>query len=423
MNLKNKKLLLLGGSSVSSAEIIEYAKSMGVYVIVADNQEINAGKRIADESWLISTQDIEKLAEISAEVGIDGVFAGVSEFNLECAMTICRRLGLPFYANEQHWDICKNKDKFKDYCRLNYVPTVREYALGELDKTEFGYDVQYPVVIKPTDGSAADGVCLCVNEKELREAYPKALSFSKAGKVLVEEYVTGMETVAYYAIKDGEMSLSSMADKYLCSEGKGSTPLPVAYVYPSRFLNRYVEQVDKAARRMFCQMGIKNGVLGIQGFYTGERFAFFEMGYRLGGTAQYRYTRILNRINSMEMMVNYSLTGKMCGYNLSLDNPYFNKCCCTFSLLSHEGKVAKVLGLDIVRALPGVIKIEQRYLEGDWVAKSGTVRQVTLRFNLVEETREKIVETMRYIQKVADVIDAEGKSMLFHPFNCHKLLE
>ena len=51
-----KKLLMLG-TSKASCEMIEYAKSQGIYTIVTDYlaPEKSKAKLIADEYWMIST--------------------------------------------------------------------------------------------------------------------------------------------------------------------------------------------------------------------------------------------------------------------------------------------------------------------------------------------------------------------------------
>ena len=82
-----KKLLLLG-SNLGTLDIIRYAKAHGAITVVADYLPVekSLGKQFADESVLISTADIEGLKKYIKENRVDGVFAGISEFNLMKAM-------------------------------------------------------------------------------------------------------------------------------------------------------------------------------------------------------------------------------------------------------------------------------------------------------------------------------------------------
>ena len=97
MKFEGKKLLLLG-SNVGILDIIKYAKKNGAVTIVADNRPVekSVGKQFADDNVLISTADIEGLKEYIKENKVDGVFAGISEFNLLKAMELSHFFWFPF---------------------------------------------------------------------------------------------------------------------------------------------------------------------------------------------------------------------------------------------------------------------------------------------------------------------------------------
>ena len=56
------KILLLG-TSLASIEIVQTAKEMGCYIIVTDNldPERSNAKKLADEYWMISTDELDLL--------------------------------------------------------------------------------------------------------------------------------------------------------------------------------------------------------------------------------------------------------------------------------------------------------------------------------------------------------------------------
>ncbi|HRS09172.1 MAG TPA: hypothetical protein P5221_10095, partial [Bacteroidia bacterium] len=72
MDLKNKKLLVLGGFA-QHIEIIQEAKKRGAYVIVIDYLKDSPGKKIADEDFLISIVDVDQIVELCKEKNIDGI--------------------------------------------------------------------------------------------------------------------------------------------------------------------------------------------------------------------------------------------------------------------------------------------------------------------------------------------------------------
>ena len=77
MNLKGKKLLVLTGCNGAN-DIIQYAKSMGVYTIATDYNKISPVKDMADVRYDVSTTDIDKLLEIALRHKIYGVTTGTS---------------------------------------------------------------------------------------------------------------------------------------------------------------------------------------------------------------------------------------------------------------------------------------------------------------------------------------------------------
>ena len=80
--MKGKKLLVVGGSMATYA-IVQNAKEMGVYTIVADATDTGEAYKLADEGVLVSTADIDSLCEVVKQKKIDGAFCGPSEFNIQ----------------------------------------------------------------------------------------------------------------------------------------------------------------------------------------------------------------------------------------------------------------------------------------------------------------------------------------------------
>ena len=128
MNLTaGKRLLILGGKPIGSCEIVQRAREMGIYTIVTDYlpKEQSAAKQLADESWEISTADVELLAQKIKDEQIDGVYTGVHEFNITRMIEICEKLDLPCFCTMEQWERLVNKCRFKELCRSYQLPSCR----------------------------------------------------------------------------------------------------------------------------------------------------------------------------------------------------------------------------------------------------------------------------------------------------------
>lgn len=206
-----KKLLMLG-TSKASCEMIEYAKSQGIYTIVTDYlaPEKSKAKLIADEYWMISTGDFDTLEKKCREEHIDGVCSGISTFCIPATMELCKRLGLQAYCTPESWHYTMNKYDFKALCRSCNVPVATDYFVSNPPTEEELNNIKFPVVVKAVDQSANRGMSYCHNKEEILPAIEYAHSFSKDSKVVIERMLKGVEYTAYYALVKGEASLVSL---------------------------------------------------------------------------------------------------------------------------------------------------------------------------------------------------------------------
>ena len=419
---KGKKLLLLG-TNRGTCDMVNYAKSQGAYVIVTDNLPPvkSAAKLIADKAWPISTADVDTLEKMVIKNHVNGISAGASEFNIERALTLCERLGLPFYCNRKQWEICSSKQRFKQLCRDNDVPITREFSLDGNYREEDLRQIQYPVIVKPVDSSSGTGIRICHNENELVSAFAKAASLSTTTRAIVEEYITGNEFNAGYNVREGQFSLSCLGDRYFYQEHSATIPLPQLSIWPSEYTDRYISELNDKVIGMFRSIGVANGFIFVQGLINENGFHIFEANYRLPGSPWYRFVSQINGINHMEMLVDYALTGKMEGFDLSVDNPKFRKYFCNLNRVSKGGQVGKIIGLEEVKRKKSIIFIDNYYNEGEFIEKSGTLKQLHLKFYVLDDTVQELKNSIREIQDVVKVLDDKGNDMLLPPFDTNRI--
>ena len=121
------------------------------------------------------------------------------------------------------------------------------------------------------------------------------------------------------------------------------------------------------------------------------------------------------------MLVNYSLTGSM-GDDVNKENPYFSKKCCTLSLVVTGGEIGAINGYDEIVKMPYIISSEKRFDVGDVVKEKSALGQIVLRFFIVDDTMELILNHIDEIQKKVEVLDKKGNNMLIAPFDTKRLI-
>lgn len=424
MDLKGKKLLILGGTALSK-EIIKQAQSRGAYVIVTDYLEDSPGKKIADESFMISTTDVNEVVNLIKNENIDGILTGFIDSMLPYYQEICDKTGLPCYITKEQIEITTNKVKFKELCKKHNIPVVEEYQVSypfldsEIEKLEF------PVLIKPVDNSGARGIYICNNVNELKEKYKESLSFSPSKQVIVERYMTSKEVTIFYVIQDGEISLTAMADRYTKNRQGGIIPLPVGYVFPSNFINKYQESLDSKVMEMFKGIGVKNGMIFIQSFVEDGQCIFYEMGYRLTGSLEYKITSKINDNNPLDMMIGFALTGSMNPKKDSVKiNPNFNVWGCNLTFLVKPGEIGKISGINEVSLIQEVLDVVTLYEEGDIIPNSaiGTLRQAAIKVFAIGDSKKNLLKVIEEISKAINVQSKTGENMLLDPLYTNEIL-
>jgi len=413
--LKGKRLLLLGGQGMMR-QLTEEANKLGIYTIVTDYHidfKLSPGKEVAAEHWEISWSDYDALEQKCRERQVDGVFAAFSEFRVRAARLLCDRLGFPFYATLDQIDMTRDKARFKELCLRSGVDVVESYTLSKEPTQAELATLCFPVVIKPTDNAGTRGISVCYDEEELLNGIEKALSFSDSGTFIAERYMDYPEVNASYTIQDGIISLSCVSDAIPGKQNHGQVKLTDGWLFPSRYLKAFVDNCDAGLRCMIRNAGIQNGFLFITGFYDAPVFRIFEMGFRLGGGTTYNFISYNNEINYMKMMLAHSLTGKMSGWDVTAcDNPFFKSLCCNLTIMARPGVIGSIGDVSALRAMDGILSVDQLYYEGQKIPDSGALSQTFARINIVAETATQLAERICETYRRVNLRDTDGNDML-----------
>lgn len=407
MNLKGKKLLLMGGGAFIK-DIKAYADQKGFQMIAVGSQP-GAHSKLSDEYYQIDTNDVEKISELVKEKNIDGIFVGASEVNIRPAIKIAEQTGCYFYTNQIQWDTLADKACFKELLRKHGLPLIPQYEEdAELE------EIVFPVIVKPVDGSGARGITVCRTKDTLQDSVAYAKKFSFSGKVIIERFMERMDDVFIrYHFQDGNYSVSSSFDKWSDFSKGGFTGMPLIYTHPTKHLNAYMEKCDAKMKTLFEDVKLRNGVITLQGFVDeNEDFYFYEAGYRLGGSQSYIFTDVVNQSNSLHYMINYALTGSMSDEKISeKDDPWFKKVLCNQYIPLREGVLTKVCGLDKVRSIPGVLNVTEMCPIGTVIEANGNLNQVCLRMHLIADTWQDMDELIAKIDDTLEILDEKGRDM------------
>ena len=428
MSVQGKRLLVLGGTS-ASLDLVKQAKKLGVYTIVTDESPVEerVAKQIADECAMVSTSDMEGLAALVREKRIDGVFCGPSEFNIQNMIELCEKTGLRCYADSETWRRCANKDVFKQFCREYGVDCTPEYDVSEDSSDAALQALDYPIIVKPVDGSSSAGITTCRDWTTVREACVYARKASKSGKIIVEKFIENSGEIfsASYLLKDGKAYPYLIRDTYIVDPVHRKTLISGFSFMPSHLQDYYLRSMNEKVGKMLYGMGLRNGLAFFQALPYKGKIYFHEMGFRLSGGLIFKITEPLCHINDMQMMIRFALGEEICSDEevRAIDVNCSGKIGAKLMVPLEVGTIREIVGLEELLKIPCVENFIQYYHVGDEVTPKviGTLSQHFGRFTLLGDTREEIFETVEQIQRELRVYGTDGKLMNDMPFDLNRV--
>lgn len=413
MDLIGKKLLLMGGGAFAK-DLKKYSDEKG-FIMIAVGKDPSRLRAIAHETYEIDTQDVDALEILINEKNIDGIFVGTTEVNIPPAIELAKRTRARFYITKEHWKMLFDKAIFKEMLKKYHFPIIPEYE----ENSNYS-EIEFPVIVKPVDSSGGNGITVCHNVKELSEAILHAKSFSLSNKVIIEKYMENMsDTFIRYHFQNGVYSISSSFDKMSDFSQNTYIGMPLIYTHPSKHLDTYVAQYDLRMQKIFSEIGIKDGVMTLQGFVDDDKFYFYEAGYRLGGSQSYIFTDAVNSSNSLYYMINYALTGNMSDYLIKdRDNPFMKKACCNLYIALKGGIITQILGKDKICSMKGVLNLTEFYTVGSTIYETGSLSQVCMRIHLMADTWFEMDKLLNEIDDKLQIFDENGCDMKMRHVRC-----
>lgn len=427
MNFNGKKLLFLDGSGLA-CNAVKRAQELGIWTIVANyyDPRVSPAKAIADEIWNIDFSDINLMVERIRECHVDGIFVGWTDSHLQYYADICLKAGIPCCGTADQFNILSNdKNMFKKKCMEYGVPTMHEYPLSIEFREEDLDKIQYPVMVKPADGSGSRGVRRCDTEDELKSHYRMLYETSKNKNIVCEEYIdSDKEIYIYYIVKNRTPYLTAafMKQKAIGEEEKASSA--ILHVFPSSYIELYRKNAENAVVKMIRELGIEYGPVMFQGFIKDGKFFFYESGLRMGGEQYYVFTRAMYGISALDLMIEFSVTGKMDSADaLNIETYAFNKSCCNYYITLKPGKIKTIEGIESVARMPQVLQIATFHSVGDIIEETNSLDRVIYRLHVMDDTKEQLAETLERISTTLNIISETGKEMQVERLTYGRALE
>lgn len=260
-----KRLMILGGSRYI-LPVIKAAHELGVYVITADYLPDNIAHKYSDEYCNVSIVEKEAVLEKAKELHIDGVTSFACDPGVVTAAYVAEKMGLPSCGPYASVELLQNKRKFRKFLTDNgfNVPAAKGYT----DIEEALNDVElfhWPVIVKPTDSAGSKGVSRVDDPGYLKKAVEYALSFSRSGEFIIEDFITqhGFSSDTDSFSVDGELKFVSFNSQRFDSDADNPYT-PAAYSWPSSITLEHQEELTNELQRLLRLLEMKTSIYNIE---------------------------------------------------------------------------------------------------------------------------------------------------------------
>lgn len=277
-----KALVLAGG--LPQIELIEQLKSRNIVTVLCDGNDNALAKPYADIFYQTEIFNVEKIKDIALKEKVDFLITVCADQVLLVVAQVSEMLGLPCYIDYHTAQLVSDKKYMKRIFAENNIPTSRHVELTELDFDKIKH-LEFPLVVKPVDAYSSKGVRKAFNQEELTVFFNEASNISRAGGVIVEEFVSGEELSVDVYVEDGKA-------KILCvSNSEKITDDGRFIIFRGRFpVNVSPEisaQIETVAQQIADAFGIKNSPMLIQLINNGKSVSVLEFCARTGGNMKY----------------------------------------------------------------------------------------------------------------------------------------
>ena len=252
--------MLLGGSA-QQIIAIEKAKELGYFTVLCDYLPDNPGQYIADKFYQVSTTDKEAVLDVAKKENINGILSYASDPAAPTAAYVAEKMKLSGSPYESVEILC-NKDLFRAFLSENgfCTPLAKGYSNMEEGLCDIERGVfKLPVIIKPVDSSGSKGVGKVSGVSDAKEKLEYAMSFSRGGKIIVEEFV---EKFGYQIAGDGLSIDGKLVFRYFANDHfnpKCVNPfVPISASFPYNMPKEVHEKIHSEIQRLITLLDMRS---------------------------------------------------------------------------------------------------------------------------------------------------------------------
>ena len=422
-----RSLLVLGAGS-DQLFMIRTARQMGYETVAVDANPEAPGLEVATYAKPIDFSKVQEVITYVERLKNEGVdVSGVSTMGSDVPHIVSA------VADHFGWNgpsresarLATHKMEMKKRFREMGIP-VPEFASVEGPEDIVSCWEEWrcaALVIKPTDRAGSRGVRMILDPDQVEDAFKYALSFSRNGQVMVEEYVEGNQYSTESILFDSQAVTPGFADRvYEGMESFRPNIMENGGWIPSDLDVRIQGTICDLAEKAASAIGIERGPAKGDIVLCPKRGAIvIEMAARLsGGDFCESLVPLGTGVNYVETVIDIAMGNEP---DFGLLKPTKNQTVANRYFFPPPGKLEGVKGVQECKSLENIVKLEIAYEPGDQIPAMIHHGQRAGVFIITAINRDKAQEIIDHIyDRVVFTIDGQETTGRPEAYRCTNLM-
>ena len=276
-----KKLLVIGAGFLQDF-VIRKAVLMGYETLTVDADPNAVGFKNAHKFGVVNIIDEQACLNYARQEKIDGVITAATDFGVLSAAYVAEGMGLPGLKYEVA-QLIKNKHEVRKCLFEHHVDDAEQCfeVNSSTDIEDLSQKINYPVMVKPCDGSGSRGASKVDESELLRQACESAMNCSITHRAEVETFIFGQEYGAESIVVNGEVHVLGIMRKWMT---KHPYYAELGHSIPSGLPEDIEKKAREYVRNAIIALGINFGSVNMDMIITdsGEIY-IVDVGARMGG--------------------------------------------------------------------------------------------------------------------------------------------
>ena len=276
-----KKILVIGAGFLQSF-VVKKAKSMGYETLAVDADPKAMGFVFADKHEVINIVDEKACLAYAQKENINGVLTAATDYGVLTAAYIAQEMGLNGLRYEVA-QLIKNKYRVRKCLFEHHVDdTDQAYEVNnETDIEELAKHLNYPVMVKPCDGSGSRGASRVNGASELKAACKYAMAGSITHRAEIETFILGKEYGAETLVVDGELHVFGIMQKWMTNPPYYAE---LGHAIPNDLPKDIEEKAINCVKAAIKALGVNTGSVNMDMLITEDgKVYIIDIGARMGG--------------------------------------------------------------------------------------------------------------------------------------------